>query len=222
MRPRPSIRVQMKPISPKFVTFEGIDGCGKSTLIDELASWLDRSRIPYVKTREPGGTPLGEKIRGLLLDPAHRGMNRQTEVLLYTASRAQLVAEIILPALKSGAWVLADRYIDATLAYQGYGRELDPDPLRRLQHWATQALVPDKTVLLDCGIDTAAARMSARNHRPDRIEMEERAFHERVKEGYLDLASLDPGRFIVLDAEKPLPEVIADFRAAFREIVPAP
>jgi dTMP kinase len=210
----------MKLISAKFVTFEGIDGCGKSTLISELAAWLDQAGIPCLQTREPGGTSLGEKIRGLLLDPAHQAMSRQTEVLLYTASRAQLTAEVILPALKRGVWVLADRYIDATLAYQGYGRKLDPEPLRRLQHWATQALMPDHTVLLDCNVDTAVERMSVRNHKPDRIEMEERSFHERVRAGYLELAGSDPKRYIVLDAEKPLPEVIADFRAALRDVIP--
>lgn len=210
----------MNTISAKFVTFEGIDGCGKSTLISELASWLDQAGISYLQTREPGGTPLGEKIRGLLLDPVHQTMSRQTEVLLYTASRAQLAAEVILPALKRGVWVLTDRYIDATLAYQGYGRKLDLEPLRRLQHWATQGLVPDRTVLLDCTVDTAVGRMSVRNDKPDRIEMEERSFHERVRAGYLALAESEPERFIVLDAEKPLPEVIADFRAAFGKVLP--
>jgi dTMP kinase len=126
----------------RFVSFEGIDGCGKSTLISQLSKWLDEAGIRYILTREPGGTLLGERIRGLLLDPAHKTMGPHAEVLLYTASRAQLVHEVIHPALREGLWVLTDRYIDATLAYQGYGRGLELDGLRRIQDWATQSLRP--------------------------------------------------------------------------------
>lgn len=203
----------------KFISFEGIDGCGKSTLISELASWLDQSQIPYLLTREPGGTRLGENIRDLLLDPSYRDMNQQTEVLLYTASRAQLAAEVVLPALNEGVWVLTDRYIDATLAYQGYGRGLDLRPLRGIQEWATNSLWPDRTILLDCEVRIAFERLRDREGEPDRIEQEKGSFHERVRAGYLELAGLEPERFIVLDAAKPLDEVIRDFRGAFRPML---
>jgi dTMP kinase len=199
----------------KFISFEGIDGCGKSTLMEKLGDWLDELRIPYIRTREPGGTALGESIRKLLLDPSIKAMNQQTEVLLYTASRAQLVEEVIHPALKSGTWVLSDRYIDATLAYQGYGRGLDLEQLHHIQNWATGGIRPDFTVLLDCDVDIAFKRMMGRDAAADRIEMESVSFHRRVRDGYLDLARIDPKRFIVLDASKPLEEVVQEFRAAF-------
>lgn len=198
-----------------FISFEGIDGCGKSTLMDHLGTWLEESAIPYLKTREPGGTELGEQIRTLLLNPAHRGMDRRAEVLLYTASRAQLTGEVIAPALRKGIWVLADRYIDATLAYQGFGRTLDIQALRDIQKWATGGLKPHRTVLLDCRVDTAFERMQARKGDPDRIEAEDRSFHERVRAGYLELARSDPERFLVLNAENPLEQVIRDFSEAF-------
>ncbi len=204
----------------KFITFEGIDGCGKSTLISELARWLDRLSVPYMLTREPGGTHLGENIRKLLLDPSYKNMNQRAEVLLYTASRAQLTAEVILPALGAGAWVLADRYTDATLAYQGYGRGLPLNPLRKIQEWATDCLRPDRTVLLDCDVQIAFERRNGRNGEPDRIERENRSFHEKVRAGYLELARSEPQRFIVLDAARPLDEVIAEFRSAFHPLLP--
>jgi dTMP kinase len=199
-----------------FITFEGIDGCGKSTLLEELSRWLTERSIPHIRTREPGGTPLGESVRRLLLDPASAGaICAEAEVLLYTASRAQLLQEVIVPALNKGWWVLSDRYIDATLAYQGYGRGLDAARLRPLQEWATQGLVPNKTVLLDCPVDVALQRIRGRNATLDRIELENRLFHERVRSGYLELASLEPERFVVLDGGRPLPAVLEDFRNLF-------
>jgi dTMP kinase len=202
-------------LPPQFVSFEGIDGCGKSTLLDELASWLKEKSIPFIKTREPGGTRLGEKIREILLDPSFETMNEQAEVLLYSASRAQLVHEVIRPALKHGTWVLADRYIDATLAYQGFGRGLELKALRRIQDWTTGGLWPDLTILLDCDIDIASGRMKARKETEDRIEQESRLFHQKVRDGYLHLARSMPKRFVVLDANRALQEVMASFRAAF-------
>lgn len=201
----------------RFVSFEGIDGCGKSTLLNDLAVWLGEYSLPFIKTREPGGTRLGEKIRELLLDPSFENVNARAEVLLYSASRTQLVHEIVRPALKQGNWVLADRYIDATLAYQGFGRGLKLDSLRDLQDWGTGGLWPDVTILLDCDIDVASGRVTARSETTDRIEKENRRFHERVRAGYLELARSAPERILVLDATKPLHEVIPNFRAAFLE-----
>jgi dTMP kinase len=204
-------------LSAQFVSFEGIDGCGKSTLLDSLAGWLEKDSIPFVKTREPGGTRLGEEIRELLLDSSFAPMNEQAEVLLYTASRAQLVQEVIQPALAQGMWVLADRFIDATLAYQGFGRGLELGPLRQIQEWAAGGLWPDFTILLDCDVDVASARMKARPGTEDRIEQESRGFHERVRNGYMEIARLAPQRFVVLDAGRGVAEVIVNFHAALTE-----
>jgi dTMP kinase len=199
----------------RFISFEGIDGCGKSTLLEQLAKWLGEAGVRYLKTREPGGTRLGEKIRGLLLDPAHGPVGHRTEVLLYTASRAQLVQEVIIPALRQDVWVLADRFSDATLAYQGYGRGIDVEWLRRMQDWATQGLWPHRTILLDCELEIAWQRMSVSRDNPDRIEQEHRDFHRRVREGYLELARNEPERFLVLDGGRPLAKVIEDFQERF-------
>jgi len=198
----------------KFVSFEGIDGCGKSTLLAELGNWLTQEAVPHVLTREPGGTRLGERIRDVLLDPSFDTLNEHAEVLLYSASRAQLVSEVIRPALRQGMWVLADRYIDATLAYQGFGRRLELESLRRIQEWATGALWPDLTILLDCDVAVASSRMQARKETEDRIEKEGRLFHERVRAGYLELARSAPERFVVVDANMGLQEVKDGFRTA--------
>ena len=206
-----------RQLPAKFVSFEGIDGCGKSTLLDELAGWLEVNAIRFLKTREPGGTHLGERIRELLLDPCFKTMKEQTEVLLYSASRSQLVHEVILPALSKGMWVLADRYIDATLAYQGFGRGLVLERLRQLQDWATGGLWPDLTILLDCDVGVASSRMKARNQGGDRMEQESRLFHQRVRDGYLELARSEPKRFLVIDANGELEEVIEKFRAALHD-----
>lgn len=199
-----------------FITFEGIDGCGKSTLLEALSQWLRERDISHIRTREPGGTPLGESVRRLLLDPSLSGaICAEAEVLLYTASRAQLLHEVVLPALKNGCWVLSDRYIDATLAYQGYGRSLDATRLRPLQEWATQGLLPHKTVLIDCPVDVALQRIRGRNAVLDRIERENRLFHERVRNGYLELACREPGRFVVIDGSQPLSAVLEQFTDRF-------
>ncbi len=197
----------------KFISFEGVDGCGKSTLMEQLSSWLTTAGIPFIRTREPGGTQIGEKVREILLSPSSAGMSARAEVLLYSASRAQLTEEVIVPAMKKGSWVLTDRFVDATFAYQGFGRGFDLEKLKAIQEWTTRDLWPDKTILLDCDIDTAMARMDANNL--DRIEQESRIFHNKVRSGYLALAQKEPDRFLVLDASKPLEEVIAEFYEKF-------
>jgi dTMP kinase len=200
----------------KFISFEGIDGCGKSTLMEQLSNWLSRAGIPCIKTREPGGTPIGEKIREILLDPASFEMSGRAEVLLYSASRAQLTDQVIVPAMKAGSWVLTDRFVDATFAYQGFGRGFDLERLRLIQEWTTKDLWPDKTILLDCDIDIALARLGVRNGVDrDRIEQENGIFHQKVRNGYLALAQKEPERFLVLDASKPLAEVIEEFYEKF-------
>jgi dTMP kinase len=200
----------------KFISFEGIDGCGKSTLMEQLSNWLSGAGIPWIKTREPGGTPIGEKIREILLDPAFLEMSGRAEVLLYSASRAQLADQIIVPAINGGTWVLTDRFVDATFAYQGFGRGFDLESLRTIQEWTTKDLWPDRTILLDCDIDTAMARLGTRNGADrDRIEQEDYLFHQKVRNGYLALAQKEPERILVLNASKPLPEVVEEFREKF-------
>jgi dTMP kinase len=181
-----------------FLTFEGGEGSGKSTQIDRLAARLRRRGLDPVVTREPGGTPLGEGARALLLDQAH-GPRPETEVLLLEAARAELVAGVIRPALAAGRVVLCDRYDDSTLAYQGGGRGLDPEALARLNRFATGGLKPDLTFLFDLDPAVGLARRSNAGG-ANRLDLEPAEFHVRVRERYLELARQEPDRFVVLDA----------------------
>lgn len=187
-------------MTPLFLTFEGPEGAGKSTQLRHLAARLAAAGLPHTVTREPGGTPLGTRVRGVLLDPA-LGIDPLPEFLLYSASRAQLVREVLRPALARGEVVLCDRYADSSLAYQGAGRGLDPGFLQAVTAAATGGLTPDLTVLLD--LDPALGlRRAARRGQPDRLEQADLAFHERVRRGFLALAAAEPGRFLVLDAAR--------------------
>lgn len=198
-----------------FISFEGIDGCGKSTLLAHSSAWLSQRHIEHLVTREPGGTRLGESLREILLDTSFSSMDPWAEILLYAASRAQHVREVIKPALERGLWVLSDRFVDATLAYQGYGRGLDTARLKRIHEWTSGGLWPGLTVLLDCDIKTAIKRRKNRSGGSDRLELQDEAFHERVRAGYLELSKADPDRFIVLDAGRSLDRVLEDFRNLF-------
>jgi dTMP kinase len=180
-----------------FITFEGGEGTGKSTQIAALRDRLFALGIPVRATREPGGTPVGDRVRDILLDPALLGMDPWAEVFLYEASRAAHVAGVVSPALERGETVLCDRYGDSTLAYQGYGRELDLVALRMLNDRATGGLVPDLTVVLDTDAATGLSR--ATRHGADRLESEEIDFHEAVRTGFLALAATEPERFVVID-----------------------
>ncbi|MFZ5899272.1 MAG: dTMP kinase [Bacillota bacterium] len=180
-----------------FIVFEGIDGAGKSTQLGLLSKTLQERSYPVLVTREPGGTRLGEAIRGLLLDPAYTQMAEQAEAFLYAAARAQCVREVIVPALDRGYYVLCDRYADSTLAYQGFGRGLDLEFLRRLNDLATGGVYPDLTVILDLDVDLAEKRMTGVR---DRMELEQKAFYHRVRQGYLELAAQRPQAYQVLDA----------------------
>ncbi|AEG13686.1 Thymidylate kinase [Desulfofundulus kuznetsovii DSM 6115] len=179
-----------------FIVFEGIDGAGKTTQARLLATALIRRGHPVVLTREPGGTPVGEKIRSLLLDPVLAGLNPLAEALLYAGARAELVARIIRPALAQGRVVISDRFVDSSLAYQGYGRCLDLKELEQLNALATGKLVADLTVLLDMPAAGALARLAGR---ADRIERERQDFFDRVRRGYLQLVKRAPERYLVLD-----------------------
>ncbi len=203
-----------------FVSFEGIDGCGKTTLLHHLRERLERSGTIPVVTREPGGTILGEAIRELLLDPRRPQTHGWVEVLLYSASRVQQVHEVILPALDAGRWVLSDRFADATTAYQGYGRGLERDLIELLHRRMALDLEPDVTVLIDCDPETAAVRLGKRSGPRDRLEREAKAFHRRVREGYLNLAAMHPKRFLVLDGNRDLADVLAAFERELRLRLP--
>jgi dTMP kinase len=181
-----------------FITFEGPEGGGKSTQASRLAKRLSLEGIPAAATREPGGTELGERVRHILLAPGGSPLSSWAEALLFTAARAQLVAEVISPALNAGKVVICDRYIDSTLAYQGFGRGLDLDQLRRLQEAATGGLRPELTLLLDLKVEEGLARIPGGAR--DRLDRETEQFHHRVREGYLQMAAQDPGRWVKVDA----------------------
>ncbi|HEY3374947.1 MAG TPA: dTMP kinase [Candidatus Aquicultor sp.] len=185
-----------------FITFEGIEGSGKSTQIDLLDKYLQKQEHTVITTREPGGTTIGAEIRQILLNPANTGMDYHTEVLLYAADRAQHVFEQIMPALEQDLTVISDRYIDSSIAYQHYGRELPLDFILEINNRSVQWLKPDITFLLDVPVGVGlerATRVSA-----DRIEQESFAFHERVRIGYLALAEKNPGRWRLIDGTQPV------------------
>ena len=181
-----------------FITIEGIEGCGKSTQIALLREHLEKRGHAVEVTREPGGTPLAEAIRGLLLDPANDAMAPTTELLLYSAARAQHIAERIRPALEAGCIVLCDRFADSTTAYQGAGRALSADIVSTLHRIATQGTWPNLTIVLDVPAEEGLARASRRTP-SDRIEQEPLAFHERVRAAFLQLAEQEPARVKVVD-----------------------
>lgn len=187
-----------------FITFEGPDGSGKSTQIGLVAEYLQQGGYQVYCTREPGGTAIGNQIRAVLHDVDNTAMTSRAEILLYSASRAQLVEQIILPHLAAGHIVLCDRYADSTYAYQGYGRQLDFDTLQAITGFATQNLKPDLTIYLDLEVEKGLQRKVAANtagqgewNRMDQLELE---FHQRVRQGYLEMARTEPERWLVVDA----------------------
>ena len=190
--------------SGRFITFEGGEGCGKSTQVRRLQSALERQGIEVVLTREPGGTWLSEEIRRLIKDQNVDAPCDRSELLLFLAARAQLVKNVIRPALEAGKWVVSDRFSDSTLAYQGYGRGLPLETLRRTNEFACEGLSPDLTFLLDVEPQVAAARMrqreSATQTSADRIERAGEAFHARLRAGFAALAKAEPDRIVTIDA----------------------
>ena len=194
-----------------FITFEGSEGCGKSTQVQRLAARLERADVPVLVTREPGGTAIGEKIRDLLqFAPESFAMTPETEVLLFEASRSQLVRETIQPALEKGTIVISDRFFDSTTVYQGVARKLSPEIVETLNTFAVGAARPDLTFILDVDVATARARM-LRRVRPvavlDRMEQEPDEFYERVCAGYRELAKREPDRIVFLDGAQSASEI---------------
>jgi dTMP kinase len=190
-----------------FITFEGVEGSGKTTQIQRLKKYLDRKGIPCKVTREPGGCPIGEKVRKILLNPDHREMVPLSELLLYEAARAQHVKEVIEPFLKKRGVILCDRFSDATIAYQGYGRKIDLRWIERLNHFSSRGIKPDVTFLLDCPSDVGLKRALKRNRtlkqeKEERFEKEKIQFHQRVRKGYLALAKKEPRRVKVIDTRQ--------------------
>ena len=204
-----------------FITFEGGDGAGKSTQAELLGAWLEERGHEAVRTHEPGGTRLGAELRTLLLHGSEEvgEVDPRAEALLYAADRAQHVARVVRPALERGAVVVQDRYIDSSLAYQGAGRVLDVEDVRRISEWATEGLRPQLTVILDLAPAAAADRRVARGGAADRLESEGAEFHEAVRRGFLDLAAQDPHRYLVLDATLPIDELHARILAAVSPLV---
>jgi len=197
----------------KFITVEGIEGVGKSTNIDFLSNLIEDNGFSVVRTREPGGTPMAERIRELLLEHGEEPMTDIAELLLFFAARSLHISNAIRPALEAGQWVVCDRFTDASRAYQGNGRGLNQDTINTLADWVQEDLQPDLTILLDApaevGMDRAGRRGAA-----DRLEIEKTDFYARVREGYLALAESEPERFAIIDASLPLDQV----QAAIKEI----
>jgi dTMP kinase len=201
----------------KFITFEGSEGCGKSTQIKRFVKMLTDRGIETIQTREPGGTSVGERIRDLLQhDDAGSQLTNESELLLFAASRAQLVREVIAPALNRGTWVIADRFLDSTTVYQGGGRGLSVEAVEQMNAFAVGETMPDLTLLLDLDAATGHARaVAATGAKPDRMESQPIAFFEKVRQGYLDLAGREPARISVIDASESIEGVSSQINGIF-------
>jgi dTMP kinase len=190
----------------KFITIEGTEGVGKTTNMAFIEGWLEARKLPYISTREPGGTPLAEQVRELLLAPRAELVCSASELLLMFAGRAQHIDQVIEPALAEGRWILCDRFTDATYAYQGAGRKMGSDLIAELEILVQGSLRPDLTLILDIPVDIGLKRASARSD-PDRFELEQVEFFERVRRGYLGIAEQDPDRCKLIDASQSLEQV---------------
>lgn len=195
-----------------FITFEGPEGSGKSTQIKLLAAWLGEQGHSVLQTREPGGTPIGDQVRHVLHDVDNTAMASTTEILLYSASRAQIVAEVIRPKLVQNTLILCDRFYDSTFAYQGYGRGLDLESLRSITQFATDGLKPDLTLFLDIDVERGLARRVENDEEMNRLDLEAVEFHQRVRAGYHELMALEPERWIHVDADRPIDVVQSHLR----------
>lgn len=198
-----------------FITFEGPDGSGKTTQARMLVEYLQARGLPVIYTREPGGTEISEQIREVILSTRNLAMQNETEVLLFSAARAQIVAELIRPALAAGKIVVCDRYADSTLAYQGYGLGLDLEALRAITKFATRGLVPDLTFYIDVPVQVGLERRH--QGETNRLDQKDVEYHARVRHGYLELAKAEPARFVVIDGRESIGEVQDKIRARMSE-----
>jgi len=203
---------------PLFITLEGSEGVGKTSNMEFIKSILNDKGMAFIETREPGGTPLGEALRAMLLGEDFKGMSDDTELMLMFAARAEHVAQVIKPALDKGQWVLCDRFTDATYAYQGGGRELDMQRIQGLENWVLGELRPDLTLLLDAPVEVGRERAGKRSA-PDRFEQERDAFFNRVRDTYLERAAAEPERIKVVDASLDLPSVQKQIARLMSEVV---
>jgi len=199
-----------------FITIEGGEGAGKSTQARRLVVWLERQGLRAVATREPGGTPTGEQIREIVMHRGPEAWHPLTETLLFFAARREHLDRVILPALAAGRWVVCDRFADSTMAYQGYGAELGPEPIAALYDLVVGAIKPDLTLILDLPLAVARRRLKRRAGASDRFERRRRAFHERVRAGFLAIAAHEPKRCSVIDATQPADAVAAAIERAMR------
>jgi len=209
----------------KFITFEGVEGSGKSTQVKLLGQYLIGENVPVLLTQEPSGTPIGRKIGDILFNRGHQAMCPETELFLFCAARAQHVREVVRPALQDGKYVLCDRFSDATYAYQAAGRGLDPDFIKTINDYCALRLKPDLTLLFDLPVETGLQRAGRRDAElqdpsaADRFEKEKLDFHNRVRQGYLGLRAADPGRFRVIDAARPVDMIAQDVRRHVMEFI---
>ncbi|MBF0619786.1 MAG: dTMP kinase [Candidatus Omnitrophica bacterium] len=194
-----------------FITFEGSEGCGKSTQSRKLLEYLTAKGVASKLIREPGGVAISEKVRALLLDKSHTAMNKECETLLYMAARAQLVEEVVIPELEKGTVLICDRFLDSTVAYQGYGCGVDIATIKSIGLFATKGIQPDMTFFLDLDTEEGLRR---RGGERDRIELRSVAYHHQVRVGYLDIAKKEPGRVLVIDGRKPIEENFNTIREA--------
>lgn len=205
----------------QFITFEGPDGAGKTTQLEKLADYIESINRPYIVTREPGGTRISDAIRSLILHPEHTEMINETEVLLYAASRAQHVKEKIIPALNEGYIVLCDRFVDASIAYQGYGLGIEIDKIVQINKFATGGLVPNRSYLIDISPERARDRLMQRNGQKamDRIELKDIHYHEKVRHGFLSLYEQHRERICLIDGHRSEQEVFNEIVNDFRTIL---
>lgn len=209
----------------KFITFEGVEGSGKSTQVKILGAFLTGKNIPVLLTQEPSGTPIGRKIGEILFNRDHQALCPETELFLFCAARAQHVREVVWPALKNGKYVLCDRFSDATFAYQAAGRGLDPEFIRTVNNYCAEGLKPDLTLLFDLPVETGLQRAGRRDDllenpsAADRFEKEKLDFHNRVRQAYLNLCSMEPERFRVIDASQTVDVIARDVRRHVLEYI---
>lgn len=214
-------------MAPRFITFEGLDGSGKSTHLRSAKRWFEQAEVPFLVTHEPGGTALGTAIRSVFLDPQWGSLDGTVEALLVFASRRQHLLEVIDPALAEGTLVLCDRFTDSTFAYQGYGRGVALDVLRKADELATGQRVPDRTLLFDLPAELAQSRGQglaggSRAGGVDRLDAEGLAFYERVRAGYLEAVAGSPSRFVVIDSSGPAEETESQVRRALEDLLEGP
>ncbi|NQX49536.1 dTMP kinase [Paenibacillus tritici] len=201
-----------------FITLEGGDGSGKTTVLGRVAAYLQNHSMPYLITREPGGVDIAEKIRSIILDPAHTAMDARTEALLYAAARSQHLAEVVEPALQEGITVLCDRFVDSSLVYQGYARGLGIEEVWGINRFATGGRMPDLTFYLDVDPEVGLSRIAANQGREvNRLDLENLEFHQKVQAGYKLVVDSDPQRIVVLDAGRPIHMVEQDIVSVLKD-----